>query len=41
MLDSADKWAYYKAYDYEFPSNDELKHMKGIVFPGSKYSVHD
>ena len=35
------KWAYYKPYDFEFPSDEELSKMNGIVFPGSKYSVYD
>ena len=36
-----EKWAFYKAYNMEFPSEEELKHLKGIVFPGSKHSVYD
>jgi GMP synthase-like glutamine amidotransferase len=41
LYDSNEKWAFYKAYDFEFPSTEELKHLKGIVFPGSKYSAYD
>jgi len=40
-LDSGDKWAVYKAFDFEFPSAEELKHLKGIIFPGSKNAVYD
>jgi len=39
--DSNDKWAVYKAFDFEFPSAEELKHLKGIIFPGSKHAVYD
>jgi GMP synthase-like glutamine amidotransferase len=41
MVDSNEKWAFYKAYDLEFPSSEELKHMKGIILPGSKHAVYD
>ncbi len=39
--ESLEKWSYYKVFDLEFPSDEELSHMKGIIFPGSKYSVYD
>ncbi|CDW71898.1 UNKNOWN [Stylonychia lemnae] len=38
---SKERWAHYKAYDLEFPSENELKHLKAIIFPGSKYSAYD
>jgi len=38
---SKERWAYYKAYDLEFPSDEELKHMRGFIIPGSKYSAYD
>jgi hypothetical protein len=41
FFDNGDRWAFYKAFDYEYPSMEELKNIKGIVFPGSKYSVYD
>lgn len=41
VLDSGDSWAVYKAFDFEFPSAEELKHLKGIIFPGSKNAVYD
>lgn len=40
-LDSGERWAVYKAFDFEFPSAEELKHLKGIIFPGSKNAVYD
>ena len=35
LLDSDEHWQFYKAEKYERPSNDELKHLKAIIFPGS------
>lgn len=40
-MDSDEKWAFYKPFNFEFPLSEELKHLKGIIFPGSKYSVYD
>lgn len=36
-----EKWKFYKAYNMEFPDENTLKNLKGIIFPGSKYSVYD
>ncbi|CDW86551.1 UNKNOWN [Stylonychia lemnae] len=36
-----EKWTFYKAYDLEFPDEKTLKNLKGIILPGSKYSVYD
>ncbi len=41
LIDSEERWAYYKLYDNEQPSLEELKHLKGIVIPGSHHSVND
>jgi len=38
---SKQKWGHYKVYDLEFPSEEELKHIKGIIIPGSKHSAYD
>ena len=35
------KWAYYDAYNGELPSLEILAKVKGIVFPGSRFSVYD
>lgn len=34
-------WAYYNAWESQFPSREELETMKGIVFPGSYMSAYD
>ncbi len=36
-----EKWDFYKATSFELPSDEDLKNLKGIVFPGSKHSVYD
>jgi len=36
-----EKWKFFKAYNLEFPDEKTLKNLKGIIFPGSKYSVYD
>lgn len=36
-----EKWAFYKAYDNELPSEKVLANLKGLVLPGSKYSVYE
>lgn len=41
LFDNGDSWKFYKAYDGEFPNDEELKSMKGLVLPGSYRSVYD
>jgi len=41
IQDGNEKWAFYKAYDYDLPSEKVLANLKGLVLPGSKYSVYD
>jgi len=41
LVDSNERWAYYKPFEGQFPTAEELAHLKGIVFPGSKHSVYD
>lgn len=41
LIDSNEKWRAYKAYDFEFPSSEELKHLKGVIIPGSKHGIND
>ncbi len=36
-----ERWTYYKAYDLESPSEEELKHLKGIIVPGSRCASYD
>jgi len=38
---SKERWAFYKVYDLEFPSEEELKHLKGLLIPGSKHAAYD
>jgi GMP synthase-like glutamine amidotransferase len=35
------RWAYYNAFAGEFPTKEDMKAVKGIVFPGSRFSVYD
>jgi GMP synthase-like glutamine amidotransferase len=41
LVDSNERWAFYKAYDFEFPSTEELKHLKAIILPGSFHGVYE
>jgi GMP synthase-like glutamine amidotransferase len=41
LVDSNERWTFYKAYDFEFPSAEELRRLKGIVLPGSKHGVYE
>lgn len=34
-------WANYNVYDFQLPCEEELRHMKAIIIPGSVYSVND
>lgn len=34
------KWRLYKAFASEFPGPEELKTLKGIIFPGAYFSVY-
>lgn len=36
-----EKWKSYLVYNYQFPTEDELKKLKGIVVSGSKLSAYD
>lgn len=36
-----ERWGFYKAYDLEFPSDEELRHLKGFIIPGAKYAAYD
>ena len=35
------KWKRYKSSEGEFPSDEELDNLQGIVIPGSRYSAND
>lgn len=35
------RWAYYDAFNASFPSREDLKGMKGIVFPGARFSAYE
>jgi len=35
------KWKIYKAYNYELPTEEELKSLKVITIPGSPEAVYD
>jgi len=41
LFNSGDQWAFYKPNEYEFPTDEELKTIKGLIVPGSKYSAYD
>jgi len=34
-------WRFYKAFEGEFPTDEELKNMKGIIIPGSGNAAYD
>ena len=35
------KWANYDAYKGEFPNKEELEGVKGIIFPGARFSAYE
>lgn len=41
FYENGDTWTYYKVYDGEFPSHEDLLSLQAIVFPGSHISVYD
>ena len=41
LYDLHDKWTFYKVYDEELPTRNELKRLSGIVIPGSHHAVHN
>ena len=41
MLTGQEKWKSYVAYKGQFPTHEELKKLKVIVFPGSGRAVYD
>lgn len=36
-----ESWRFYKAYERELPSDEELKKLKGIIIPGSSFSAYN
>lgn len=40
FLNRNDRWAFYRVYEMEFPPYEVLRHLKGIIFPGSHHSVY-
>ena len=41
LFNPKDKWAHYNVFDKSFPSREVLQNLKGIVLPGSRFSVYD
>lgn len=41
FFNPSDKWGHYNVFNKEFPSKEVLKNLKGIVLPGSRFSVYD
>lgn len=39
LIDSDERWEFYKAQDFEKPSKQELKYLKGIILPNSEHSI--
>ena len=36
-----ERWGFYNAFDFKFPSEVELKHIKVIIIPGSDKSIKE
>lgn len=34
-------WEFLNAFDFSFPSEEQLKHLRAIIIPGSDLSVND
>lgn len=42
LMNSGDeKWQYYRAFEYQLPSDDDLKTIRAIIFPGSGHAVYN
>lgn len=39
LVDSDERWEFYKAENFERPSKEELKTLKGIIIPSSHYAI--
>jgi len=39
LVDSDERWEFYKAQDFERPSKEELKYLKGIIIPSSDQQI--
>jgi hypothetical protein len=39
MIDSDERWEFYKAEQFERPSKEELKTLKGIIIPSSNVTI--
>mmetsp|Transcript_36933 Transcript_36933/g.56557 ORF Transcript_36933/g.56557 Transcript_36933/m.56557 type:complete len:212 (-) Transcript_36933:1676-2311(-) len=39
LIDSDERWEFYKAENFERPSNAELKYLKGIIIPSSSSPI--
>ena len=38
-INNNERWEFYKAENFERPSNKELKDLKGIIIPSSHYKI--
>lgn len=36
-----EKWSFYNVFDFSYPSETELQHLKAIIIPGSESTVLD
>jgi GMP synthase-like glutamine amidotransferase len=36
-----EKWGFFNVFDFNLPSDEELKHLKAIIIPGSEASACD
>jgi GMP synthase-like glutamine amidotransferase len=42
LMETGDeKWKFFNAYEYEFPSDEDLATIRTIIFPGSSRSAYD
>jgi len=39
LVDSDERWEFYQAENFERPSKEELKYMKGIIIPSSHHMI--
>lgn len=41
FIENNESWQFYKAFENELPSEEDLKHLKGIIIPGSHNSAYN
>jgi len=41
LMRNGHMWKFYNAFNSELPTREELKHVRGIIFPGARFATYE